>query len=30
MWSEGAGQAAYSARVGDREVLRNGRFDFTE
>ncbi len=30
MWAEAPGQAAYSARVGDREVLRNGRFDFNE
>lgn len=30
LWSQAAGQAAYRARVGEREVLRNGRFDFNE
>ena len=29
MWPQGAGQAAFAARVEDREVLRNGRFDFS-
>ncbi|MEX1236255.1 MAG: MaoC/PaaZ C-terminal domain-containing protein [Roseovarius sp.] len=30
MWAQGRGQAAFGARVGDRDVLRNGRFDFSE
>ncbi|KMK65078.1 MaoC/PaaZ C-terminal domain-containing protein [Puniceibacterium sp. IMCC21224] len=30
MWPQGAGQAAFRARVEDREVLSNGQFDFSE
>ena len=28
LWAQAAGSAAFRARVGDREVLKNGRFDF--